>query len=131
MREWEVVETESFVVVALQLLIHALFGDSLHDIFTVLLLHRDLLLRLDLLQLVQLLADSDVLKALLLQVLHFLLGSGLCPGLSLLHVLFQVLPRVLVRSFVEEECSLTSIELFIQERLEGHLRQELIVSQRI
>jgi len=127
----EVIEAICLVVVVLQLLIHSFLSYALLDVLTVLLLHGGLLLNLNLVELVHLLLDAHVFKPFLLQVEYFLLGAGLCPRLSDLHVLLHILSRVLIGRLVEEECSLASIKFFLQEGLEGHLRQELIVFERL
>ena len=126
----EVIEAICFVVVSLHLFIHTLLRYALLDVLSMLLLHCSFLLNFNLIKLIDLVANAGIFKALLLEIVNFLLSLRLSPRLSLLHVLFHILSGVLVGSFVEEEGTFASVHLLLEERLKRHLWQELIVFKR-
>ena len=78
-----------------------------------LLLHGCFLLDFNLVQLVDLLTDSLVLQALLLQIVHPLLCLGLGPRLRLLHVLLHVFSGVLIGGLIQEEGPLAPVQFLL------------------
>ena len=127
----EVIEAICFVVVSLELFIHASLFYALLDVLAMLLLHGSFLLNFNLVKLLDLVANSGIFQALLLEIVDFLLSLRLSSRLCLLHVLFHIVSGVLVGSLVEEEGAFASVHLPLEERLERHLRQEFVVFKRI
>ena len=95
-----------------------------------LLLHGSLLFNLNLVELIYLIADPNIFKALLLQVVHSLLSFRLGLCLRLLHVFLHILASVLIGGLIDEKCTLTSIHLLLQKFVKGDLRKELVVFER-
>ena len=111
MRIGEIVKTICFVVISLQVLVHALLCNSLHHVLSVLSLHRSFLFNFDPVELVHLIAHSHVLEAFLLEIIHPLLSFRVSLSLSLLHVPFHIFSSVLIRFLVFEKRAFTSVHL--------------------
>ena len=131
MSVWEIIKAVLLVIVELHLLISFLFGDSLLHVIAVLLLLCRLFLILNLLQLIDLLLDTQVLKAFFLDLIDTLFCFCLLPCLRLLLVLFHVVTSLLMSWSVHEKGTLAPMLLLIEVFLKGHVREELILFQPI
>ena len=105
----EVIEAICFVVFSLKLVMHAFLSHTLHDVLSMLLLHRIFLLNFNLIKLINLVTNTGIFMTLLLKIVNPLLSLCLSFSLSLLHVLLHVFSGVLIWSFVKEECTLASV----------------------
>lgn len=127
----EIIESVSFVMIALKLLVHSLLSNPMLNVLSMLLLHRCLLFDLNFVKLVYLITNSNVFQSFVLKIINPLLSYSLSLSFSLLHVLFHELSSVLIWTFVFEKCTFTTIHLLLQECLKGYIWKELILFELI
>lgn len=126
---WKVVEPIGFVIVLLHFCEHALFGHALFHILAMLSLLASLLFLLNFPQFHLLFFVTRIFVPFIINLLNALVSGGRGLLLCLLHVLLHEATSIITCTFVQEQGALAFTKFLVQEIVECHLRQELILLQ--